>query len=542
MQSRTPLFRLIARSLELARQSNAYGIPTSELLEQRDERLVMSRRRFVAGTAAATAAVALDGCIPPRMRGGAAADGREPVLIIGAGLAGLTAGYRLRQAGVTVRILEAQNRTGGRMYSLRDFFPDGQVCELGGELIDTGHSHIRRLASELSIELDDLSTDDPALASDVWYFGGQRRSEHEVIEAFRPIAAHIARDIAPFGDDAISYHTPLGAEPLDQISIAEWLDRAGASGWVRELLDVGYTTEFGLEIGDQSALNLLTMIDTTPEPFRIYGESDERFHVRGGNDRIPHALATRLEDAIETGMVLESLRQRADGAFVCSLHRGPSSVQVTASHVLIAIPFTTLRDVQLDVELPPAKRRAIAELGYGMNAKLMVGFSERIWRTAHRSNGSTLTNLPYQLTWETSRLQPGASGILTNFTGGRHGLELGEGSAAEQAARLTQQLEYIFPGAAAARRGMREVRFHWPSHPWTKGSYASYRTGQWTSIAGAEGEPVGRLYFAGEHCSRAAQGFMEGACETGERAAQEILAGLGARRESRRREPVRLLA
>jgi monoamine oxidase len=139
-------------------------------------------------------------------------------------------------------------------------------------------------------------------------------------------------------------------------------------------------------------------------------------------------------------------------------------------------------------------------------------------------------------------LQPGASGILTNFTGGRHGLELGEGSAAEQAARLTQQLEYIFPGAAAARRGMREVRFHWPSHPWTKGSYASYRTGQWTSIAGAEGEPVGRLYFAGEHCSRAAQGFMEGACETGERAAQEILAGLGARRESRRREPVRLLA
>jgi monoamine oxidase len=163
----------------------------------------------------------------------------------------------------------------------------------------------------------------------------------------------------------------------------------------------------------------------------------------------------------------------------------------------------------------------------------MVGFSERVWRTRHASNGSSFADLPYQATWETSRLQPGASGILTNFTGGTHGVELGRGTPAEQAALLVADLERVFPGIAAARAGMTEARFHWPSHEFTRGSYASYSPGQWTALRGAEGRAVGRLHFAGEHCSLDAQGFMEGACETGERAATEILAQLGVRAPAR---------
>jgi monoamine oxidase len=204
---------------------------------------------------------------------------------------------------------------------------------------------------------------------------------------------------------------------------------------------------------------------------------------------------------------------------------------VSAPHVLITVPFTLLRSVRLDVDLSPVKRRAIEELGYGTNAKLMIGFSERVWRARHASNGSTLTDLPYQLTWETSRHQPGRSGILTNYTGGRHGVAVGEGTDAEQAARTVADLDRVVPGVAAARNG-RQARFHWPSFPYTRGSYASYLVGQWTGLAGAEGERVGNLHFAGEHCSREAQGFMEGGCETGEAAAREILADLGARRDA----------
>jgi monoamine oxidase len=529
--SRTPLFRMLRRSLRLAQASLRTGESAATTLERwraAENAARVSRRQFLGTSALAAAGAALASCAPRRAPRTTGAGAARPVVVVGGGIAGLTAAYRLHQQRVPVRVYEAQSRVGGRMFSLRGHFADSQVVELGGELIDTGHTRIRRLAAELGVALDDLSQEDPALATELFWFGGARRSEAEVVDAFRPVAARIEADVATIGGDgSVTYAEPNGAEPLDRMSIAQWLDGEGVSGWFRELLDVGYTTEYGLEIDRQSALNFLLMIDPNPDPFKIFGESDERFHAHAGNDAIPAELARRLEGAIETGMVLEAVSQRLDGSWRCAFRRGSASVDVDADHLLLAIPFTLLRDVRLDVELPAVKRRAIAELGYGTNAKLMVGFAERVWRRAHRSNGSVMAELPFQTTWETSRHQAGAAGVLTNFTGGDHGVELGKGSAAEQAAALVRDLERVFPGVAAARSGMAEARFHWPSHPWTRGSYASYLVGQWTAICGAEGERVGRLHFAGEHCSLEAQGFMEGGCETGEAAAREILDDLG---------------
>jgi len=552
--SRTPLFRLLQRSYRVASYAITHAEPVDEVLDRRDDARVdlrrdargVTRREFVAGSAAVAAVAALDACAPPRPPGVTPqpGDGGPPVLIIGAGVAGLTAGYRLRQAGIPVRIIEAQNRVGGRMYSLRNFFADGQVCELGGELVDTNHERIRALAAELAIEFDDLSTDDPTLAHETFYFDGAIRRERDIVDAFVPIAARVTAAIAPLGTNPDVTHQQPGPEALelDRMSIAQWLDSVGVSGWFRKLLDVGYTTEYGVAPDRQSALNFLLMIDPDPDPFRIFGESDERFHVRGGNDLIVRALGDRLADAIETNTVLEAIDRRADGTYACSLRRGSSSTTATSNHVLVAVPFTLLRSVRIGVDLPTPQRRAIAELGYGTNAKLMVGFSTRVWRERQRANGSVLTDLPFQLTWETSRLQSGGAGVLTNFTGGAHGVELGEGTAAEQAARLVADLERVFPGVTAARAGMKEVRFHWPSFPWTRGSYASYLTGQRTAFGGVEGDAVDGLHFAGEHCSRYAQGFMEGGCETGERAARAIAEARGRRIDSvRPLEPRRLL-
>jgi len=239
------------------------------------------------------------------------------------------------------------------------------------------------------------------------------------------------------------------------------------------------------------------------------------------------ALGAKLADAIDTGTVLEALRQEADGRYVLSLKRGAGSQERRARQVLLAIPFTTLRQVKLDLELPPQKRRAIEGLRYGTNAKLMIGFNERVWRTRHRRNGSVFSDLPFQTTWDTTRLQPGTGGVLTNFTGGRHGLELGEGTAKSQADAAAIQLDAIFPGIAAARDGAREVRMHWPTQPWAQGSYACLMPGDWTGLRGATGETVGQLYFAGEHCALDTQGFMEGGCESGETAAAQMLSARG---------------
>ncbi|MFZ1724348.1 MAG: FAD-dependent oxidoreductase [Dokdonella sp.] len=519
--ARTALVDLLRRAAAISTVARQSGEPLDEAIE-RDLalRTDASRRRFLRQSISASAALMLGACAPTRLM---RTDNLDDVIVVGAGVAGLTAAWRLRQAGVGVKLYEAQERVGGRMLSLRNHFADGQVCELGGELIDSGHARIRALAGELGLVLDDLAEDPTHAFGDIWFADGRRYGEVEILRAFAPLAAAIQRDADSLPDEEITYATPGGCEALDQETMSHWLDRNGATGWLRKLIEVAYTTEMGLECEEQSALNFLTFIDPGLEAFKIFGESDERFHVRGGNDLIVKALGAKLDDAIQAGCVLESIRQSADGRYTLSFKRGSATFDASASRVVLALPFTTLRRVQLDLELPAAKRRAINELGYGTNAKLMIGFNERVWRTRHSLGGASYSDLPCQTTWETSRMQAGAAGILTNFVGGRHGLEIGSGSPRSQADLACSQLEAIFPGLSDARAGMREARMHWPTQPWTLGSYACFRPGQWTTLRGAISERVGNLHFAGEHCAFDNQGFMEGGVETGEWAAQAIL-------------------
>lgn len=518
---RTPLFRLLQRAAAIARASRHVRMPLDEFHDMvRTQRFDRRRRRLLQG---AGASALLSGCssVPNPMRAGT----DDEVVIVGAGIAGLTSAWRLRQQGVRVRVFEAQERIGGRMLSLRNHFADDQVIELGGELIDTGHARIRALAGELGIALDDLLDGDGD--HDTWFFDGRAIGEAELVRAFVPVAAAIERDLASAGDGSYDHQDSNPAfRALDAMSITQWFDRNGVSGWLRKLLDVAYTTEMGLEIDQQSALNFLTFVGTEDkDAFRIFGESDERFHVRGGNDLIPRTLAAKMTDAIETGHVLEAIRDEA-GGYVLAFRKGAATREVRARQVILALPFTLLRKVQVDVELPALKKHAIAQLTYGTNAKLMIGFERRTWRE-HGANGASMSDLAYQTTWDTSRKQAGTAGALTNFTGGRHGVELGQGTPKQQAEAAVRDLERVFPGIAAARGNAREARMHWPTNPWVLGSYACFRPGDWAGLGGVMGESVGGLHFAGEHCSVESQGFMEGGCESGEVAAQAVLAQRG---------------
>jgi monoamine oxidase len=519
--ARTPLFRFVERTLRWAQGVLATGEEPREIAERWAAPL--SRRRLLAASAVMATGLAA-GC-KPRPTPEPSRRGRREVAIFGAGIAGLTAAWRLHQAGVPVKVYEAQNRVGGRMLSLRRRFPEGHPVELGGELIDTDHKHLRRLVAELGLELDDYSRDDAALAQEVFFFGGRRHSTAEVIAAFRPAAAGIVAARRSLRGDWVSRAAPAGGEALDRQSIAEWLAPIEMEPWFRALLDVAYTTEFGLEIAEQSALNLLLMIDPQPDPFRLFGDSDERFHIRGGNDQVPARLAERLGDRVVRGARLEAIAQAADGSYRFAVRQGETSIDVAADHAILTLPFTLLREVAIRLPLPAAKRRAIAELAYGTNAKLMVSFSQRLWRTVDGSNGSVLTDLPFQLTWETTRLERGESGILVDFTGGRRGVALGGGTTQAQADAFARDLDAVYPGVAALAG--EAVRFHWPTHPFTRGSYACYRPGQYTAFGGDEATAIGNLRFAGEHTTIASRGYMEGGCESGERAAGEVLAALG---------------
>ena len=521
--ARSPLFRQLRRALRLAAlpRGEEQALPAARTdpsftgLPSRREALRMGGLALVGVAAARCASV-----VP-------VASGPDEVLVIGGGVAGLTTAYRLKQAGVAVRVLEAQERTGGRMLSLRGHFPEGLVAELGGELIDTDHTSLRALAGELGLELDDLLVEPPGV-SETLFFAGARRTEAEMVEAMRPLVEAARRDLSSLGEEPdASYRGPEAVRALDALSITAWLEKAGIAGWAKTLVEVAFESECGLPPGDQSCLNFLLFASFAPVHPKLYGDSDERFHIRGGNDQVPAALARKLGDSVLRGTMLEALRTGSDGRYVATVRRQGTSREERASHVVLALPFTLLRDVRLEVPLSPAKKRAIAELGYGTNAKLMTGWARREWRLSHGSTGSVMTDAGFQTTWETSRAQKGTAGVLTNFTGGSEGLAVGRGTPPERAVEFAARLDTIFPGISAHHRSAEAVRFHWPTNPWTRGSYACYRTGQITAFGGAEGEREGGVFFAGEHTSRDFQGFMEGACESGERAAKEVLATMG---------------
>lgn len=448
------------------------------------------------------------------------------VVVVGAGLAGLVAARDLCRAGVAVTLFEASGRVGGRVQSVTGHFAPGLVTELGAEFIDSDHAALLALAAEYGLPLIDTASDVPTDLATRYFFGGRSHTEAEVLRAFEPLAARMRMDFERLSDDiSATAHTPIDRE-YDRLSMAGYLDRIGARGWLRDLLEVAYVTEYGLDTAEQSCLNLITLLGLdTASGFRIFGDSDERYKIGGGNERLVHALAREVDACIETGHRLVALDAR-HGAYRLSFARDGGTRVVEADFVVLALPFTALRDVQLDVELPPAKRAAIDQLGYGCNEKLVVGLRHPVWR-AQGCEGGAYTDLPFQTGWDSSRMQAEGSSY-TFYLGGSTAAAFAAADASGAASRYIHAAETLFPGMEAAHTGT-ILTTAWCADPLHRGAYAGYRVGQWTTIAGWEGVPIGRLHFAGEHCGGDYQGFMNGAVESGHAAAAGIIASLGAR-------------
>ncbi|HEU0204564.1 MAG TPA: FAD-dependent oxidoreductase, partial [Burkholderiaceae bacterium] len=331
-------------------------------------------------------------------------------------------------------------------------------------------------------------------------------------------------------------------ERIDHVSLAEYFDgnngaRLKMAPIARAAFGEAYAAEYGLELDQQSCLNFLFFAKADRRarflPFGVF--SDERYHLVDGNDAIATGLRDSLAPAqLEYGMRLVRVRRRADGAYEWTFENGGTTLTRVHDVVVIAIPFSVLRGVELDASLalPGFKRIAIDELGYGTNAKQMVGFRGRPWAELG-SVGVSYSDLQnHQNTWETNPSRATAQqAILTDYASGQRGAALNPRATQRETARFLADLERVWPGAAgraltdAAGKYIAHLE-HWPSNPLTLGSYTCYRPGQFTRIAGNEAKPVGNLFFAGEHTNSFydSQGFMEGACLSGLAAAAAILA------------------
>jgi monoamine oxidase len=379
---RTPLFTrlstLVARILR--RRSAAHGA---------------NRRDFLALTALGSAGGVLAACgsdSEPIPTPGSATVG---VVVVGAGLAGLHAARRLDQAGVDVLVYEASTRIGGRTFTLRDNFPDGQIAEMGGELVDSNHATMHALIDELGLTLDDRQAE-PTSNPEIWWVGGEAVPEETIVEQFGEVAERMLTDMERADEDEDAY-----AE-LDETTLADYLDEVVPASDHPELhavLKSAYRGEFGLEIDEQSALNLIYLIGSDePDPFRIFGESDERYHIHEGSDAVAQGLATALGDKVLIGRRLTRISTAGDDYLLTfgGSSDGTGGETVRAAHVVLTLPFSTLRDVTLDVELSDEKRNIIATLGYGTNTKVMGAFRTRIWRTEHDAAGAVTSDDDFQ--------------------------------------------------------------------------------------------------------------------------------------------------
>lgn len=444
------------------------------------------------------------------------------VAVIGAGLAGLTAATLLRQGGCRVAVFEASGRAGGRVLTERADHAAGPVVECGGEFIDTQHADMLALVRHLGLPLLDTGGADEEALQAAYHFNGQRYTQAQFDAAFAQAAAAVQRDIERCSARVSRRRHSAADRRFDRLSIAQYLEGLDAEPWFKRALEVAYVTVYGLDAGEQSSLNLLSLIGAdAARGLSVFGSSDERWKVRDGSQAVAHALAAGLPEPVWFEHRLVRLRRGSGQTWRLSLDRAAGAVAVDADAVVFALPFTLLRDVDLGDLLPPHKRRAVDQLGYGHNSKLMLGLRRRVWRE-HGFEGGIYTDFDFQTTWECSRLRGAEPAIFTYYLGGAEGLAVGRGDARDHARRYARATDNVFPGFSDATSGFVR-RIVWADEPFARGSYTCYRPGQWTALAGDEATPVGRLYFAGEHCATASQGYMDGAVQTGREAALAIL-------------------
>jgi monoamine oxidase len=530
--ARSTLTDLFRRIHAAHAEAQVRGVPADVVFEQQSQRRI-ARREFLAGAAAIGATASLAGCsgLP---RGTAVKTAGAPrVVIVGGGLAGMTCAYRLMQAGVPSTVYEANSSFGGRTWTLRNFFDDGQITEHGGEFISTEHKSIAALARELGLELSDFRSAQKPGTEEVYWCQGRRVKYHDMLADYAAVYPKLKAANDAAGYPTLYNHYTEEGRKLDLMSARDWIEAnvpGGTQSTIGWMLDIDATTENGGESSDQSSLELITMLAHMPaynpgSEFYWVG-TDEKYGVKGGNDQIVHRMGAKLPDsAVRTGAALVALRKRSDGSFACTFESAMQTFDVPADYVVLALPFTTLRRVDLSkAGFSSLKMTAINKLPLGTNTKIYMQFHDRLWEGLGY-NGYTYADTGYQQTLPTTRTQAGKSGILEFYTGGHAGASFGPASFAPADPAVARKqlagLEPLYPGITAAWNGKAFMDF-WTGDRWHKGSYSYWAVGQQTLFAGYERVRQGNALFAGEHTAIDFQGFMNGAVLTGETAAQDI--------------------
>jgi len=429
------------------------------------------------------------------------------VVVIGAGLAGLVCAYELQRVGRTVTLLEARNRTGGRVYTVRKGFASGQHAEGGGEFIDTGHTFMRLYANRLGLQLEDLRVEPDAHLEGVVYVGQRRRVltglEQGDVDRFGRRVATLAAPLDPVDPVA------KGAS-LDGKSAAWLLDSLGIEGLPRFVVEHRLRDRFNVEPED---LSLLLVCQAARRAEGQPASGVAALRIKGGNDQLVRAFAGQIHDVrpLTTARRIElpagSVRVDTDGGLVA------------ARFCVLTAPLPAVAKlIELPPSLPPVLVEAVARLQYGNATKILVQYSKRFWR-AEQTSGDIATDLTFQTSWEATSGEAGSHGILTAYATGENGGVYAGQFPTTRILLAADEIDDVYPGSRAlyANGGAAAWRNEAPS----LGSIAAYAPGQLTRYWRVVRRRYGRLLLAGEHTD-SYSGSMEGAVRSGSRAASMI--------------------
>jgi monoamine oxidase len=434
--------------------------------------------------------------------------GGATVIVAGAGLAGLSAARDLEAAGAAVTIVEARDRVGGRVHTVRDGFAGGQHADAGADLIESEQSNVIALARELKLPL-------VRILREGWGFYGEngrgRRTLRTAPTTFAEAGKRLKSEIADYELAGKRWDSAIAAR-LGRTSVSTWLKSIGAD----DGLAAGLRGLRGFFLADPEDLSLLMLVDQFASG-ETPGES-RMFRIRGGNDRLPRAMADRLRGRLILNAVVRRIQRRAGDVVVTLDDRG-SRREIAAQYCVVTLPATTLRDVRFEPPLPEDQHRAIQSLGYGRATRMMLQFSKRFWRKGHRPSAFG-TDLLTGAVWDASEEQRGPAGVLTLLAGGRASGELQQLIATGGSQAVVDRLRWLGrPADLIAAQVMA-----WEDEPWSRGGYAFFGPSFDPLLRAWLARPAGRVLFAGEHTSERWQGYMNGAIESGKRAAAEVRA------------------
>jgi monoamine oxidase len=455
---------------------------------------------------------------------------RKRVVIIGAGLAGLVAAFELKREGHVVTVLEAQNRVGGRIYTLRAPFAEGLYAEAGGMRIPRAHDLTLRYCEMFGLPLRPFVMGNPRA---LVHLGGERMTREE---------ADREPDRLPYQLE--SHERGRTADQLWESAIGDlrvMVDQDRDGAWVRIVQDYDQYSLYEFlrfkgwsrgAIEYFTVLNFLEsdMHNSVVEVLRedLGGAYVDMQEIAGGMDRLPNAFYAQLEDEVRFGANVFALDQDGDGVTV-HFKTEAGRYQVEADYGIITVPFSVLRTIEAVTPFSAGKQRAIRQLNYHASTKILFQVHHRFWEDDDGiTGGGTVTELPIRrMNYPTPNPDTTRGVLLASYTWGQDALQWG---AMDEETRLEEALEDVARIHPRIRDEYEGGTSHaWYSDRWARGAFAMFAPEQQTDLQADIVRAEGRYYFAGEHCSLY-HAWIQGALESGIRAAREIHEAPGAAR------------